>query len=83
MLHSVQSVQISPECLTCKFTVSDGKFRVSDCSCSPGACLRSSVSNWEPGRNLMQPFSSVESDTASQQVAAEMSDVKGGQYAMS
>ena len=71
MIHSVRSVQ------------TDGKLRVSDYYCSPGACFRSSDSFWDPGRNLMQPFSSVESDTASQQVAAEMSDVKGGQYAMS
>jgi hypothetical protein len=31
----------------------------------------------------MQPFSTVASETASQHVAVAVSDVKGGQYAMS
>ena len=49
----------------------------------PGAWWRSSASLWEAGTKRMQPFSTVASETASQQVAVAVSAVKGGQYAMS
>lgn len=56
---------------------------MTDCVEEPGACGRSSASRCEPATKRMQPFSSVASDTASQQVAVAVSAVKGGQYAMS
>ena len=56
---------------------------MTDCMEAPGACGRSSASLCEPATKRMQPFSSVASDTASQQVAVAVSAVKGGQYAMS